>query len=65
MCKQTTLAIPRCSVNYELGSKVEAVRSVREKGTASQEDGPCGQAYGGKWEHGRGESENKRVLSVE
>jgi hypothetical protein len=32
MCRQTALAIPRCSVNSELGSKVEAVRSIRGRG---------------------------------
>jgi hypothetical protein len=48
--RQTTLAIPRCSVNSELGSEVECHEiSPGKRAPATQEGGPCGQAYGGKW----------------
>jgi hypothetical protein len=44
-------------VNSELGSKIENHEvSPGKRGPATQEGGPCGQAYGGKWGHGRGES---------
>jgi hypothetical protein len=56
-CRQTTLAIPRCSVNYELDIKVENHEiSPGKRVPATQEGGPCGQAYGGKWGHGSGGS---------
>jgi hypothetical protein len=39
----------------------QSVRSVREEGKpATQEGGRYGQAYGGKWGDGTGESERTR-----
>jgi hypothetical protein len=50
MCRQTTLAIPPCSVHSELGSKVKNQEiSTEKRASATREGGPYGQAYGGKW----------------
>jgi hypothetical protein len=57
----TALAIPRCSANSKLGSRVESREISPERGKpATQEGGPYGQAYGGEWELGRGESGKTR-----
>jgi hypothetical protein len=58
--------VAQSTLNSAVRSKTMRIEiSLRKRAPATQEGGPCGRAYGGKWGHGRGESGRTRALSVE